>query len=93
VITSIFFCAGLGLGFTLGLATWAFCSWFGKKIASQEFQKVVVKAKAEQMMQDKRVKEAMAKVRAQYPEMDEDQVRIAESELSKANVFGSRQKQ
>ena len=87
---SIFFCTGIALGFTLGIATWAACLFLGKKAALGEYQKVLVKAKTDAILEKRRMDEAINKVRAQYPEMSSEQSRIAEEELSK--VFSSRER-
>jgi len=87
---SIMFCCGLGLGFTLGLATWAFCSFLGRKVAEIELKKKNAAAFAEMQALKQKRDEAVAKLRAANPEMSDRQQAILENELS--TVFNSRER-
>lgn len=87
---AIFFVTGLGLGFTLGLATWAVCSFMGKKVAEIELSKKNAKAFSEMQAMKAKRDEALAKLRAANPEMSERQEKILEDELS--TVFQGRER-
>jgi uncharacterized membrane protein (DUF106 family) len=89
-MTSIFFCAGLGLGFTLGLVTWAVCSWLGKKLAEQEIKSRNAKAVMESQLLKQKRDEALNKLKAANPEMTERQQKLMEDEL--ATVFQRRER-
>lgn len=87
---SIFFCAGLGIGFALGLATWAVCSFMGRKVAEIDIQKKNAKAFTEMQAMKTKRDEALAKLRAANPEMSERQEKLLEDELS--TVFQGRER-
>jgi hypothetical protein len=84
------FCAGLGLGFTLGLITWAFCSFLGRKVAESEAKKASAKSIMESQLLKQRRDEAFNKLKAANPEMTERQQAILENEL--ATVFNRRER-
>lgn len=90
MLSSILFCAGLGLGFTLGLATWAFCFFLGKKVAEIDLQKRNAKAFAEMQATKAKRDELLAKFRAGNPEMSEREEAMLNEELS--TVFQGRQR-
>ena len=90
MMTSVFFCCGLGLGFTLGLATWAICSFMGKKVAEIDIQKKNAKAFAEMQAMKSKRDEARAKMEAAHPDMSEREKVILENELS--TVFQGRER-
>lgn len=87
---AIFFVAGLGLGFTLGLATWAVCAYMGRKVAEIDLQKKNAKAFAEMQAMKQKRDDTLAKIRAAYPEMSPHQESILENEL--ATVFQGRER-
>lgn len=87
---SIFFCCGLGIGFALGLATWAFCSFMGRKVAEVDLQKKNAKAFAEMQTLKNKRDETLAKLRAANPDMTPHQEAILENEL--ATVFQGRER-
>lgn len=87
---SVFFCSGIGLGFTLGLATWAVCSWLGKKAAEQAIRSENAKALMRVNAQKQERDEAIARMRAANPEMTERQQKLMEDELS--TVFQARER-
>lgn len=91
MVYSIFFCAGIGLGFTLGLITWAVCTFLGRKAAEIDIQKKNAKAFAEMQALKSKRDEALAKLRAANPEMSERQEKILNDEL--ATVFQGRERQ
>jgi len=87
---SIFFVSGLGLGFSLGLATWAVCSFMGRKVAEVELSRKNAKAFTEMQAMKTKRDEALAKLRAANPEMSERQEKILENEL--ATIFQGRER-
>lgn len=87
---SIFFCAGLGIGFSLGLVTWAVCSFLGRKVAEIELSKKNAKAFAEMQAMKAKRDDAMAKIRAGQPDMTPHQEALLENEL--ATVFQGRER-
>lgn len=87
---SIFFCAGLGSGFSLGLVTWAVCSFLGRKVAEIELSKKNAKAFAEMQAMKAKRDDAMAKIRAGQPDMTPHQEALLENEL--ATVFQGRER-
>ncbi len=90
MINSILFCVGLGLGFTLGLITWAICSFLGKKVAEIDIQKKNAKAFAEMQALKTKRDEVLAKLRSANPEMSEREAAMLDDELS--TVFQTRQR-
>lgn len=87
---AIFFVVGLGLGFTLGLVTWAACSFLGRKVAEIDIQKKNAKAFAEMQAMKTKRDEALATLRSANPDMTERQEKILENEL--ATVFQGRER-
>ena len=84
------FCCGLGLGFTLGLVTWAVCSFMGRKVAEMDLQKKNAKAFAEMQAMKQKRDDALAKLRAANPEMTDREQAMLENEL--ATVFQGRER-
>ena len=88
MITSIFFCSGLALGFIVGVSTWAACYHLGKKVAEVQYKAKIARERLDIMASKKNIDDKLAKIREAHPEMTREQERITEEELSK--VFSSR---
>ena len=89
MIYSIFFSAGLALGFVSGLAVWAFTSHMAKRHAEIQYKAKLAQQRVEILQSKKTIDEKLARLREANPEMTLAQERIAEEELAK--VFSSRQ--
>ena len=90
MVYSIFFAAGLGLGFTLGIASWAVCWFLGQKAAALMSSRQRAKELMEIQSNKKKHEEALDKIRASYPEMSARQSEIMEQELG--SIFQTRQR-
>ena len=85
---AIFFSSGLGLGFALGIGAWALSTWLAKKMVESTYREKLVEQTMALKKRQAEINEAVAKLRASYPDMSQRQTEIAEKELE--SVFQSR---